>query len=203
MKAKTMFHSLLLAATIASSVSAHAQDRRRTAPRVGEEVGNTRVISIHEAGAAGRLADRLIIRSEQSIRDGNVTTVAKVFGDRIERAGNGGHLAKLGSFSEDVLMYLAQTGKCDLNDSACIVFEDKRDEVYRVATTPAADGSIAVVIGQMEHYGRRDSSTVELFERVDGAFADQDKRDRKNTRRGEVKPSPTRSVILTRANSSY
>jgi hypothetical protein len=184
MKAKTMFHALALTAVLVSSVSAHAGGKKRDSARYGEEVGDTTIVSIHEAGTAGRIADRLIIRSQSSLEKRNIPTVANVFGDRISYTQEAGKLSKLSAFSEEVLMHLAQTGKCDLTDSDCIVFEDKKDAVYRVATTPASDGSIAVLIGQMDPTGSAHNSNRGLMNRID-----------KTTR--------SRSVIYTRAGSSY
>lgn len=183
MKAHKFFHTLVLAASLVSTLPAHAGKKRDSA-RFGEEVGDTKIVSIHEAGAAGRLADRLIVRSNAMMDREQIPTVAKVYGDRIIYTSDARSLKKLSSLSEEVLMHLAQTGKCDKYDSDCIVFEDKKDAAYRIATTPSNDGSISVMMAIPQTWGSRDNSTRGLAERID------------HTTR-------TRSVIYTRATSSY
>lgn len=180
---KALINSLVLVVSIVSAVSAQAGKKKDYAKRA-EEVGDTKIVSIHEAGKAGRLADRLIIRSNAMMDKNAIPTVANVYGDRIVYTSDARSLKKLSSLSEEVLTYLAQTGKCDATDSDCIVFEDGKDAAYRVATTPREDGSVAVMMAKPEQWGSRDNSTAGLAERID------------HTTR-------SRSVIFTRANSAY
>lgn len=192
MKSSKLIYSLLIALTLVSAIDAHAKKKKDVVISNGERIedpdrskrNETVIVSIYEAGAAGRLADRLIVRSNSMMDKRQIPTVAKVYGDRLVYTRDAQSLSKLSSLSAEVLTMLAQTGKCDATDSDCIVFEDSKDSAYRLATTPTEDGAIAVMMAKPEQWGAGDNSTRGLANRVDGA-------------------THARSVIMTRSNSSY
>ncbi|MEK7358011.1 MAG: hypothetical protein AAB250_16290 [Bdellovibrionota bacterium] len=178
MKTMKFIYVFALAAMVFASIDAGARDRRRDEQEKDPKA--TKIIQIVNAGEAGRIVERLINRSNSP--DLTATTIAEVSGDGVRYTSEAGKLRSLRAFSEQMLTVLAQGGQCDRIDSDCIVFEDKKDQIYRVRFDRQQDGAVLVTIGDIYQYGSGDNSLKGLIKKLDKAAG----RDR--------------SIVYTRAN---